>query len=73
MEKTPRRGRIVGKKSNGNTYYSYICTYRVKVDPESAGKTKGSGKSKVVTESHYLGTAETILEKIQGANARNAE
>jgi transposase len=39
-------------------------TYRVKIDPKQQGKTRGSGKSKVVTESYYLGTAETILEKL---------
>jgi len=39
-------------------------TYRVKIEPNQQGKTRGSGKSKVVTESYYLGTAETILEKL---------
>lgn len=69
MQEMSRRGRIVPDKKNGQTYYSYVRTYRVKVNPESTGKTRGSGKSKVVTESHYLGTAEAILEKLQSESA----
>ena len=67
--KTPsRRGRLAADKRNGQTYYSYVRTYREKLNPENKGKTRGSGKSKVVTESHYLGTAEDILRKIQSGN-----
>lgn len=57
-------GRIVSAKRNGSTYYSYIRTYRVKIDPNQQGKTRGTGQSKVLTESYYLGTAENILEKL---------
>lgn len=64
MEQQTSNGRIVSAKRNGNTYYSYMRTYRVKIDSTQQGKTRGSGKSKVVTESYYLGTAETILEKL---------
>lgn len=69
MRNTSRRGRLVSKKDSSGTYYSYISTYRVKINPENTGKTRGSGKSKVVTESHYLGTAEAILEQIQSGSA----
>jgi transposase len=64
MEQQANNGRIVSAKRNGKTYYSYMRTYRIKLDPNQQGKTRGSGKSKVVTESYYLGTAETILEKL---------
>ncbi len=74
MRKTSRRGRIVpDKKKNGQTYYSYVRTYRIKINPENSGKTRGSGKSKVVTESQYLGTAETILENIQSGSAKTVK
>ncbi|NUM37408.1 MAG: IS1634 family transposase [Candidatus Brocadiae bacterium] len=64
MKPQPMNGRIVSAKRNGKTYYSYMRTYRVKIDSNQQGKTRGSGKSKVVTESYYLGTAEMILEKL---------
>lgn len=64
MKQQTSNGRIVSAKRNGKTYYSYIRTYRVKVDPNQQGKTRGTGQSKVVTESYYLGTAENILEKL---------
>ncbi len=58
-------GRIVAMKRNKKTYYSYIRTYRVKINPENnSGKARGSGKSKVMTESIYLGTAEDVREKL---------
>jgi len=69
MQETSRRGRIVPDKKNGQIYYSYVRTYRVKINPEDSGKTRGSGKSRVETESVYLGTADAILEKIQSGNA----
>jgi transposase len=70
MQKYSRRGRIVSdKRKNGQTYYSYVLTYRVKINPENTGKARGSGKSMVVTESQYLGIAEAILEKMQSGSA----
>ena len=70
MHEISKRGRIVAAKKNGQAYYSYVRTYRVKINPENLGKARGSGKSKVVTESHYLGTAEAILEKLQTGGAK---
>ena len=53
------------RKRNGTTYYVYQEAHRVKVDPLSDGKTKGSGKSTVRTKVTYLGTAEKILNALQ--------
>lgn len=64
MRSATKMGRIVARKKDGHTYYSYIRTYRVKVDQSQSGKTRGSGKSKVVTESVYLGTADEMLKKL---------
>jgi len=56
------------KTIKGRTYYYLQQTYRQKVDPTDAerGKGPGSGKSKVVTRTVYLGTAQSILERIKG-------
>ncbi len=48
----------------GNKYYYAGKTYRVKLNPKDKGKTRGSGKSKVVNEKIYLGTAKDILMKL---------
>ncbi len=51
-------------KNGNNTYYYYRRTYRVKINTENEGKKgPGTGKSKVVTENIYLGTAEDIKKK----------
>lgn len=57
-------GKIIERQRGTKTYYYYSRSYRVKIDPEAKGKTKGSGKSKVVSQQIYLGTAETLLHKI---------
>jgi len=54
---------IAPKKIRGKIYYYFQHSRRVKVNPKSTGKCRGSGKSKVVTETIYLGTAEQILKK----------
>lgn len=51
------------KKNSKSKYYYYTHSYRVKNDPTTTGKTKGSGKSRVITEEVYLGTAEELLRK----------
>lgn len=56
---------IYPKTINNNTYYYYQRTYREKIDKNAKGTNKGSGKSKVRTESIYLGTADTIFEKLK--------
>lgn len=58
-------GCICAKKQGDKTYYSYQYSYRVKLDREDAGKKRGSNKSKVITRSVYLGTAEKILSAMQ--------
>ena len=57
-------GKIVEKKRGNKRYYYYSRSYRAKLDPEAKGKGKGSGKSRVVNEQVYLGTAETVLHKL---------
>ena len=65
--KQEARGSIVLKKQGNRKYYYYSRSRRVKIDPNASGKTKGSGKSKVVTEQVYLGTAEDVLKKLSKA------
>ena len=48
----------------GHKYYYAAKSYRQKINPEHTGKTKGSGKSKVVCDKLYLGTAQDILTKL---------
>ncbi len=57
--------KIYSKTINGKQYYYLQKSYRIKIDAESSGKAKGSGKSKVATKTEYLGTAETIKKKLQ--------
>ena len=54
---------ILPQKNGKNTYFYASRTYRVKLDKNSTGKIKGSGKSKVVSEKIYLGTAQAIVDK----------
>lgn len=48
----------------GHKYYYAGRTYRQKISSQDSGKTRGSGKSKVVCEKIYLGTAQDILSKL---------
>ncbi len=56
--------KIYAKSINGRVYYYLQSSYRIKEDSRNKGKTKGSGKSKVVTNSTYLGTAESIKKRL---------
>jgi hypothetical protein len=58
-------GTICARKHGDKTYYIYQESYRVKLNREDIGKQRGSGKSKVVTLSVYLGTGEKILSAVQ--------
>jgi len=58
-------GHLYPKTINGITYYYYQRTWREKIDPHAWGKQRGSGKSRVRTESIYLGTAESILQRLK--------
>ncbi len=64
MVKDFKKYTIFPEIKKGNRYYYAGTTYRVKVDPSNSGTTRGSGKSKVVTEKIYLGTAHDILDKL---------
>lgn len=53
---------ILARNIHGRTYYYYQRSWRAK---EGSGKTRGTGRSKVMTEQIYLGSAEDVLQKIQ--------
>lgn len=55
--------RIYPKHPKGHTYYYAQRNHRVKAPPSKDGKP---AKSKVSTETIYLGTAESIIERIKG-------
>ena len=61
-------GQIYTKKI-GNGYYCYYkdC-HRVKINPNDKGRTRNTGKSKVVTENIYLGKVEDVMNKLMGKN-----
>ncbi|MCP3932473.1 MAG: IS1634 family transposase [Bacteroidetes bacterium] len=57
--------RIYTKVIKGKPYYYLQSSYRIKIDPDNdGGNTKGSGKSKVLTNTTYLGTAASIKKKL---------
>jgi transposase len=56
--------RIYQKTINGNVYYYLQKSHRIKVDIKDDGKTKGTGKSQVVSQTTYLGTAESIKNRL---------
>jgi len=65
------RYRISLETRNGHEYYYATRSYRQKIEKTSLqqssmsrSKIKGSGKSKVVHEKKYLGTSQTILQKL---------
>jgi transposase len=58
-------GAIYARKRGDKAYYVYQEAYRVKIHPSSEGKGKGSGKSVVRTKAIYLGSAESILKRLQ--------
>jgi len=54
---------IYPKQINGHTYYYAQRSWRQKIAPAGPGKAKGSGKSKVRSETIYLGSADSIISK----------
>lgn len=64
-------GKIVQVKKGDKVYCYYKRSYRVKVDPAGKGKTKGTGKSKVIFEAIYLGTLEAVVKKLTGVDINN--
>lgn len=62
-------GQIYSKTIKGIVYYYYQKSWREKSDPSSSGKGRGSGPSRVRTRSIYLGTADSILQKLQSSPA----
>ena len=59
---------LYAKTIHGNTYYYYQISWREKIDPNQQGKTRGSGKSRVRTRTEYLGTAESIYQRLKQRN-----
>ena len=58
--------KIVAKRRGQETYYYYHAGHRVKVSPsDRGGKGPGSGRSRVVSEDVYLGTADAVLKAIR--------
>lgn len=58
------KARLVTEIINGKKYFYASWSYRKKIDTNKTGKTKGSGKSKVVSHKKYLGTETAVLEKL---------
>ena len=58
-------GYLVKKQKSNGIYYAYQESFRVKVDSGQTGKTRGSGRSKVCTRSVHLGSAESIVNRLQ--------
>jgi|GEM_PF-2904516 len=64
-------GKIVQVKKGDKVYCYYKRSYRIKIDPAGKGKTKGTGKSKVIFETIYLGTLEAVIKKLTGVDINN--
>lgn len=60
-------GYLVKKQKSNGVYYAYQESFRVKVDQGKMGKTRGSGRSKVCTRSIHLGSAESIVSRLQSS------
>jgi hypothetical protein len=58
-------GYLVKKEKRNGVYYAYQESFRVKLNRSDKGKTRGSGKSKVCTRSIHLGSAESIVSRLQ--------
>ena len=58
-------GTIALRKQGKRSYYVYQESYRQKLNPDDAGKGRGSGQSRVRTRAIYLGSAEKILHCVQ--------
>lgn len=64
MENNEFTYNIVPQIINGKKYYYAMRSYREKINLNDIGKTKGSGKSKVISEKIYLGDANAIMKKL---------
>lgn len=60
---------IYPKRIRGKTYYYAQRSWREKIDSTEKGKDRGSGRSRVRSETTYLGTAESILAGLKKARA----
>ncbi len=69
MTPSPSKPRLYVENRGAKRYVYLKQTSRVKIDPNARGKTKGSGKSRVVTESEYLGTEQEIVKLLRKGGA----
>lgn len=58
-------GSISSSKRGKKTYYYYKESFRVKINPNDSGRSRGSGKSRVTSRADYLGTAEEIRDIVK--------
>lgn len=56
-------GRIFTRPIGKRDYVYFQHSYRVKINPKDKGATRNTGKSKVTTETIYLGSVEEVKEK----------
>ncbi len=61
-------GSVSASKRGKKTYYYYKESFRVKLSPDSSGKARGSGKSRVTSRAIYLGTAEDVRDAVTRGN-----
>jgi hypothetical protein len=66
-------GKIYEVKRGKKYHYYYRHSRRIKLDNFQAGKARGSGPSRVVTQNIYLGNAEDIVKKIKGEDISQKE
>lgn len=65
--------RIIPKTINGNVYYYLQRTWREKIDPTHQGKQRGSGKSRIRTQSLYLGSAQSVVARLKNNHLKAIE
>lgn len=65
--------KIYTKKIGNGSYCYYMDCYRVKIDPNDKGKTRNTGRSRVVTENIYLGKVEDVMKKLLNKNKEESQ
>ena len=65
--------RIIPKIIHGKVYYYLHRAWRERIDPTHQGKQRGSGKSRVRTQSLYLGNAESVVDRLKNNHLKPIE
>jgi transposase len=68
MDKNTSHFRLYTEKRGNNKYVYIKQTYRVKIDNNAKGKTRNTGKSKVITKSEYVGTEQDVIKRLRHGN-----